>query len=291
MRVMVTGGTGTVGSAVVGELVSRGVSVRVLTRSAERAAALPAGVEGVVGDLLDPDTVRTAFAGADGLFLLNAVSTTEAHEGIMGVHGARLGRVGRIVYLSVQEAERAPHLPHFGAKLAVEAAVVASGIPFTILRPNNFFQNDLWFRQALVEHGLYPQPIGAAGISRVDVRDIAEAAAIALTGEGHAGETYELVGPEALTGERCAAIWSAALGRPVAYGGDDLDAWEAGARQYLPAWMAFDFRQMYGHFQTVGLAGSAAAVARQTALLGHLPRPLAAFAAECAATWRDSAGI
>lgn len=286
MRVLVTGGTGTVGSAVVGDLVSRGVAVRVLTRSAERAAALPAGVEGVVGDLLDPGTVRTAFAGADALFLLNAVSTTEAHEGIMGVAGARLGGVGRIVYLSVQEAERAAHLPHFGAKVAVEAAVAASGIPSTILRPNNFFQNDLWFRQAIVEHGIYPQPIGGAGISRVDVRDIAEAAAIVLTRDGHAGETYELVGPEPLTGEGCAAAWSAALGRPVAYGGDDLDAWEAQARAFLPAWMAFDFREMYGHFQRVGLAGSAGAVARQAALLGHPPRPFAAFAAECAAAWR-----
>ncbi|MCZ7652109.1 MAG: NmrA family NAD(P)-binding protein [Thermoanaerobaculia bacterium] len=286
MRVLVTGGTGTVGSAVVGELVARGVSVRVLTRSAERASALPAGTEAVIGDLLDPATVRGAFAGADALFLLNAVSTTEAHEGIMGVHGARLGRVGRIVYLSVHEVHRAPLLPHFGAKLAVEAALVASGIPHTILRPNNFFQNDLWYRQALVEHGVYPQPIGGAGISRVDVRDIAEAAAIALTEEGHAGESYDLVGPEALTGERCAAVWGEALGRPVAYGGDDLDAWEAQSLRYLPAWMVFDFREMYGHFQQRGLAGSAEAVARQTALLGHPPRPLAAFAAECAAAWR-----
>ncbi|HSM50041.1 MAG TPA: NmrA family NAD(P)-binding protein [Thermoanaerobaculia bacterium] len=286
MRVLVTGGTGTVGSAVVGELSARGVSVRVLTRSAERAAALPAGTEAVVGDLLDPATVRGAFAGADALFLLNAVSTTEAHEGLMGVNGARFGRVGRIVYLSVQDADRVPHLPHFGAKLAVEAAVAASGIPHTILRPNNFFQNDHWFRQAILEHGVYPQPIGGAGISRVDVRDIAEAAAIALTEEGHAGRTYDLVGPEPLTGERCAAVWSEALGRPVVYGGDDLDAWEAQALSYLPAWMAFDFREMYGHFQTVGLVGSAEAIARQTALLGHPPRPFAAFAAECAAAWR-----
>src|SRR5512140_1830998 len=197
MNVLVLGGTGTVGSQVVRELLKRGADVSVLTRDAKKALA--AGVQPVAGDLLDPSTIRSAFAGRDAVFLLNAVSATECHEGLMAVNGARMAGVKKVVYLSVQDADKAPHLPHFGAKLPVEAALRASGIPFTILRPNNFFQNDVWFKDAMLGFGVYPQPFGDAGLSRVDVRDIAEVAALALTTDAATNETVNLVGPDVLT--------------------------------------------------------------------------------------------
>jgi len=285
MKIMVVGGTGTVGSQVVRDLSARGAEVHVLTRNADKSANLPEGVVGVAGDLLEPATVRSAFNGMDGVFLLNAVSPTECHEGLMAVNGARSAGVGRVVYLSVHRVDEAPHLPHFGAKLPVETAIRASGIPFTILRPNNFFQNDLWYQNVLLQHGVYPQPLGGAGLSRVDVRDIGEAAAIALTTGGADGETVDLVGPDVVTGESTAAVWSRVLERPVAYGGDDLDAWEAQSLQYLPPWMVFDFRMMYAFFQEHGLRATPQALDRLTALLGHPPRSFEAFAEETAAAW------
>ena len=286
MKALVIGGTGTVGSQVVRQLLARGVSVHVLTRSPERLKGLPAGADAVVGDLLSPSTVRSAFAGIDGVFMLNAVSTTEAHEGLMAVNGARLAGVGRFVYMSIHNLGAAPHLPHFGAKIPVEIALVQSRIPYTILRPNNFFQNDYWYKDALLQYALYPQPMGEVGISRVDVRDIAEAAAIALTTDGHQGQTYNLVGPDALTGSATAAFWTRALGKPVAYGGDDLDVWEQQSLQYLPPWMVFDFRLMYDFFQKQGLKGTASDIKVQTKLLGHPPRNYAAFVAETAKVWK-----
>ncbi len=285
MRVLVCGGTGTVGSHVVRELIARGVEVDVLTRDAAKTGTLPAGAHGVVGDLLDPATVRSAFLGCDGLFLLNALSTTEAQEGLMAICGARLAAVGRIVYMSVQGVDAASHLPHFGAKIAIEAAVRASGIGYTILRPNSFVQNDLRYRQALLDYGVYPQPLGGVGVSRVDVRDIAEAAAIALTGDGARNETVDVAGPDVETGASIAANWSAALGRPVRYGGDDLDAWERQMLAFLPAWMVFDLRLMYAHFQERGLPATPQAIARLTDLLGHPPRDAATFVRESARQW------
>jgi len=289
MQVLVLGGTGTVGSQVVAELVARKAEVRVLTRNAEKAAALPSGARAVTGDLLDPSTVRSAFQGMDGVFLLNAVSTTESHEGLMAVNGARLSGVKRLVYMSVQGADDAPYLPHFGSKVGVETAVKASPFEWTILRPNNFYQNDSWFRDALLQSGVYPQPLGDAGVSRVDVRDIAEAAAIALTTGAHAGQTYNLVGPEALTGKKTAEIWSRALDRPIAYAGNDLDAWEKQSLQYMPAWMVFDFRLMYRFFQENGFTATREDIERQTRLLGHPPRRFEDYARETAATWKASA--
>ena len=285
MNILVTGGTGTVGSAVVKELVARGADVRVLTRDPAKLKETK-GVTAVQGNLLEPATVRRVFDGVDGVFLLNAVAQTEASEALMAVTGMRLAKVPRVVYLSVHHADKAAWLPHFGAKVGVEEALKVSGIPSTILRPNNFYQNDYWFKDVLLQHGVYPQPLGSAGVSRVDVRDIAEAAAIALTTKGHEGQSYDLVGPEAVTGASTAKSWSAALGKPIVYGGDDLDAWEKQQLQYSPDWTVFDFRYMYEHFQKHGLIASAEAIARQTRLLGHAPRAFDAFAKETAAAWR-----
>ena len=285
MSILVTGGTGTVGSAVVKELAGKGADVRVLTRDAAKLKAAK-GVTAVQGNLLEPGTVRRAFDGVDGVFLLTAVSQTEASEALMAITGLRLAKVKHVVYLSVHHADKAAWLPHFGSKVGVEEALKVSGIPFTILRPNNFYQNDYWFKDVLLQYGVYPQPLGGAGVSRVDVRDIAEAAAVTLTTTGHEGQSYDLVGPEAVTGESTAKSWSAALGKPIAYGGDDLDAWEKQQLQYLPDWMVFDFRYMYEHFQKNGLVASAEAIARQTKLLGHAPRGFDAFARETAAGWR-----
>jgi uncharacterized protein YbjT (DUF2867 family) len=285
MKVLAIGGTGTVGSEVVRQLQSRQIDVHVLTRNAEKAKALPSGVGAVVGDSLDPASVRSVFNGVDGVFMLNPVSPTETHEGLMAVNGARLAGVKRFVYMSVHDPEGGLHLPHFGAKIPVEMAVKASGMEWTILRPNNFFQNDYWFKDVILQYGVYPQPLGDVGLSRVDVRDIGEAAVAALTGGGHAGQVYNLVGPDAWTGAKTAQAWSQALGRNVVYGGHDMDAWERQSLQYLPAWMVFDFRLMYEHFQAHGLLATADDLARQTALLGHPPRRFEDFAAETAKAW------
>lgn len=286
MRILVTGGTGTVGSAVARELLARGQEVHVLTRDAKKGGALPTGAKAVVGDLLDVGTIRSAFAGMDGLFLLNSVSTTEAHEGLLAINGAMLGGVRKIVYLSVHNVTDAAYLPHFGAKIGIEEAIRRCGLTWTILRPNNFYQNDYWYKQAILEYGVYPQPLGSKGVARVDVRDIAEAAAIALTQPGHDGKTYDLAGPTAWTGKATAELWSTTLRRTIAYAGEDMDAWEKQNAQWIPAWMAFDFRRMYEHFQKNGLKATPEALATMTKLLGHPPRDFETFVRETAAAWK-----
>ena len=286
MNILVTGGTGTVGSQVVRELLARGAQVQVLTRDPAKGAKLPAGVKAVTGDLSKVETVRRVFKGVDGVFLVNTVSPTEVHEGLFSVCALRDEHVKRLVYLSVQNADVAPWLPHFGGKLGVEQAVLKSGVPGTVLRPNNFYQNDYWFKDVILQHGIYPQPIGDVGLNRVDVRDIAEAAAIALTTSGHEGQTYDLVGPEAHTGESTAAAWARALGRTVTYGGNDLEAWEKQSLQYLPDWGVYDFKHMYAFFQAKGLKATPEAIARLTRLLGHAPRSFGAFVSETASAWR-----
>lgn len=287
MRILVIGGTGTVGSQVVHDLLERKMDVFVLTRNPENIHKMPKQAHGVVGDLLDPQTISSVFKGVEGVFLLNAVSTTETHEGLMAVNGARMAGVRRIVYLSVPDLEKALYLPHFGSKLGIEQVIKTSGIAYTILRPNNFFQNDYWFKDSLMLHGVYPQPIGDIGLTRVDVRDIAEAAVMSFLKSDAEGQTYTLAGPDVLTGKNTAEAWSRALGKPISYMGNDLDAWEKQILNILPPWMVFDFRLMYAYFQKNGLIARPEDQKRQEKLLGHAPRNYENFVKETALMWKN----
>lgn len=285
MSILVLGGTGTVGSAVVRKLLARKEEVRIVTRSAEKAGSLPPGATAVIGDLQDPATFPRVFDGAERIFLLNGVVSTELQEGLAAVNEARRVRASRVVYLSVHNVEEAPHVPHFASKVAIERALSASGVPFTTLRPNNFYQNDYWYRDAVMHHGVYPQPLGGVGTSRVDVRDIADAAVNALTGSGHEGKTYALVGPESWTGEGTAAAYAEAVGRAVRYAGDDLVEWSRQSLQMLPAWMVYDFRLMYAHFQAKGLRATPRHLEETRAIVGGAPRGFRDFVRETVAQW------
>lgn len=287
MKTLVIGGTGLVGTEVVKQLLSHDTDtgIRVLTRSQEKLEKLPSTVEGVIGDLLQPKTLRSLFKDVERVFMLNAVSPTECSEGLMALIAAREAGVKKMVYLSVQNLDDAPHLPHFGSKIPIEQTLKHSGIPYTILRANNFYQNDYWFRDAMLQYGVYPQPLGSVGASRVDIRDIAEAAVIALTTDKGKNQTINLVGPEVHTGESTAKAWSEALDKEINYGGDDLDAWEEQMLQYMPDWMVYDFRYMYQHFQQHGLKATQEDIQALTDFLGHPPISFKVFTKQTALDW------
>ncbi len=282
MKILVIGGTGTVGRAVVARLAKRGDAVRVLTRSAGKAGSLPAGVEGVVGDLADPKGLAPPMAGVDAVFLLVPVHPDETRLGLGGVEAAKAAKVGRLVYMSVFGADAAPEVPHFASKVPVERAVRESGLAWTILRPNYFFQNEEQLAPAVAQ-GVYPQPLGEVGVSGIDVGDIADAAVAALTGPGHEGQTIPLAGLDILTGPSVASTYAEQLGREVRYGGDDLTVWAARmAEGGLPDWLVADLRAMFAHFQRHGLRASDADHEAVRRVLGREPRRFDDFAAALA---------
>ncbi|HEY7837557.1 MAG TPA: NmrA family NAD(P)-binding protein [Terriglobales bacterium] len=287
MKILVTGATGTVGSAVCAELAKRGAQVRAVARKAPAAGRLPAGVEFAAADLLDLIAVEHALAGVDKMFLLNAVSPDELTQALIPYGLAKRHGLKHVTYLSVFDVDRFTDVPHFASKLAVERALEAFEVPFTILRPGYFFQNDLRLRDAL-SAGVYPMPLGPAGIAAVDVRDIAEAAAITLTQPGHEGRSYNLVTPAPLSGPGAAEIWGRALGKPVHYPGENFDAWEAQMRAYVPAWSAYDLRVMFQGYIERGFAPRAADAEIFQKLLGHAPRSYEDLVAEAVRAWRSA---
>ena len=285
MKILVTGGTGRIGQALVDTLSQRNVSVRILTRNQD--ARVADGVEIAVGDLTEPDTVKAALAGVDRLFLLVGNVADELTQALLTIATAREAGVGHVTYLSVMHPERFPGVPHFIGKLTVEGALKASGLPYTILRPGYFYQNDLGFKDLLTGPGVYPSPIGSRGVAAVDVHDIAEAAAVTLTTDRHQGNTYDLAGPSVLTGPGVAEIWSAALGKQVNYVENTLADFEQQLRHMVPAWYAMDMRLMFQTYQAEGLTPGQGVAASLEQLIGHPPKSYDSFARATAAAWRS----
>ena len=275
MTILVIGATGRVGRHVVDQLVQRDADVRVLTRDPAKAA-FPAGVEVVKGDLLDIDGLRAAFSGVSTLFLLNAVTGDEFTQAIITINVAREAGVERVVYLSVFGADEAVNVPHFAVKFGAERMLEAMGFGATILRPTYFIDNEAMVKDVILNHGVYPMPIGGRGLAMVDARDIAEVAAIELVRRERSAdklpiETINLVGPETLTGADVAAIWSEVLNRPIVYGGDDPSGFERTMGTFMPKWTAFEMRLMAERYVSHGMIPEPGDRERLVATLG---RPL-----------------
>ncbi len=288
MKTLVIGGTGMVGSVVAAGLLKQGVNVRVMSHTPDKLKKLPKGVEGYWADLDDPDTLPPVFDGIDSVFLLNAVGLNETDEGLSAVSAAKAAKIKKIVYMSVSMPKGSETIPHFRSKLPVEKAVRDSGIAYTILRPNNFFQNDLGLKSAIMQYSVYPQPIGGKGMNRVDVRDIADCAVSALMKSGHEGQTYEVNGPDTLTGEGIAGIYTKHLGREIRYHGDDIDAWAEKVKNIMPEFLIADFRIMYQFFQANGMIASKDDLEKTQKLLGHKPRTFDDFVKEISMEWKST---
>ncbi|MBZ6384435.1 MULTISPECIES: SDR family oxidoreductase [Pantoea] len=278
MTILVTGATGRVGRHVVDQLISRDADFRVLTRDPAHAG-FPAGVNVIQGDLLDIGSLRAAFSGISTLFLLNAVSADEFTQAIITLNIARECGIERVVYLSVFDAESAVNVPHFAVKSGAERMLKAMDFSATILRPTYFIDNEIMIREVIVDHGIYPMPIGNVGLAMVDARDIAEVAAIELIRREQAAgklplETINLVGPDTLTGTQAAAVWADVLGRSVVYGGDNPDAFEANMAGFMPTWMAYEMRLMAERFVSEGMIPQEGDRERLVTLLG---RPLRSY--------------
>jgi len=278
-KILVIGGTETIGSEVVKSLLKKNFKVRVMAKKEENLKTLPQGVEGVVGDLSDKTSLASCFKEIEGVFFLDAISKDEAEHGKNTVEACKQANVQQIVYVSIHHANMYPETPQFKSKIIVEKAIKGSGISYTILRPTNFFQQDLMFIDSIKKTNTYPQPIGSVGVNRVDVRDIADAVANAYGNQDHYNKTYSLVGPDALTGKETAEMIGQSIGKTINYS-DDINNWSNIAKETMPDWMIDELKTMYSLFQKEGSKASEMDFTEQEKILGHKPRTYKNFLTE-----------
>lgn len=295
MTILATGSTGTIGSRIVERLAAEGASVKALVRAGKHTQ-FPEGVQLVTGDMTDVQSMRAALKGVDTLFLLNAVAPDELTQALVTLDLAVEAGIKRIVYFSVFNSALFADVPHFTAKYAVEQAIDARAIPATVLRPAYFFQNDLNLKQAILDHGVYPMPIGSVGVAMVDVGDIVKIAASELLRRERAPgplprTVIEVVGPDTLSGGDLATIWSRETGRTVTYAGDDLDAFEGRMSQFAPGWQARDMRMMFRSIHRYGMTPAGEAREVLAGIVGGPGKSYADFAHETVVSWQNDGAL
>jgi uncharacterized protein YbjT (DUF2867 family) len=278
-KILVTGATGNVGSRVVRELRGRGVPVRAFVRDTDKAAAMPGDdVELAVGDFGDSGSLRRAMEGVQGVFLACSNQLRQVEYETRVIDAAKRMGVRRIVKLSALGAEVDSPVAFWDWHAGIEHHLRASDVPSVVLRPAFSMANLLASAEAVKYTGKLFAPAGDAGISMVHPQDVAAAASVALTEDGHDGRTYTLTGPEAITfGQVAEYLWGA-LGREIEYlNVPDEAASQSMVEQGLPAFVASQIVTVFGI-----LRGGAQEQTTDTvrSLTGRYPYSFADFATE-----------
>jgi len=278
---LVTGATGNVGGELVRALAGAGQAVRALTRDGDRTP-WPPGTEAVAGDLNDPASVRPALAGAQGVFLLPGYADM---AGVLAE--ARQAGVQRVVQLSGQSAASAGAdgntrnaITRYMA--ASERAARDGGLDWTILRPAMFMSNTLQWQPQLRAGDLVRAPFAGVQAAVTDPADVAAAAAVALTGPGHAGQIYPLSGPEALRPADRVRILGQALGRELRFEAQS----NAEARAEMSASTPAEYVDAFFDFYVDGALDESAVLPTVAELTGRPPRTFAQWAAAHADAFR-----
>jgi uncharacterized protein YbjT (DUF2867 family) len=256
--------------------------VRALVRTEESAAlARRSGAsDTVIADLNEPESLDAAVAGMEGVFHIGpAFAPGEAAMGVAMVDAARRAGVRKFVYSGVIHPAITALVNHAAAKLPVEEALYSSELDFTVLQPAVFLQNFEAFWRDVVEHDRLSQPYSLSSkMCWVDYRDVAEVAAMAMTGDELSYGTFELCAPGNLDGYEAAEILSEVLGRPITAALLPADQFTS----MLPEGTLLDgMTRMLDHYDRHGLPGGNPLVLG--AILGREPRTISDYFRELAA--------
>jgi uncharacterized protein YbjT (DUF2867 family) len=274
--ILVTGANGRVGSATVKQLTARGIPVRALVRSPERAAGLTApSVDIVVGDLAQPQTLDTALQGVSSALLVSPLDPRQVELQGNFIEAARCARGVHIVKISGLGTALDSPVRSGRWHAEIEKHIEDSGLPFTHLRPPFFMQNVLRFAPTIRASGEFVGSLQQGKVAMIDVRDIAAVAGIVLTTPGHAGKAYALTGPEALSYRDIAERLSNTLQKTVRYRDIPLEALRARLQASgMPAWHV----EVQVDFSAALSAGHAATVTDTVAAVtGKPPRTFEQF--------------
>jgi len=275
--ILVTGANGKTGRAVINSLLPKGEAIRALVHRSEQIPQLQTlGVSDVIaGEMGDVDVIKKTLDGVRAVyFICPAMHPEEAAIGNEMINASREVGLEHFVYHSVLHPQLSK-LPHHHEKLKVEEILIESGLNYTIMHPGMYMQNilDLWKR--IEQQKVYAVPFGTSTLlSMVDLEDVAEAASIVLTGNGHYASSYDLCGPEALSAVKIAEVLGIQLGSTIKAESIPIDIWEQHARGFgLGDYQVSTLSAMFRHYAQYGFQGN------PNVLSWLLGRPTTSFAA------------
>jgi len=226
MAYLITGATGDIGSRVVELLVRRGERPRVFVRDVHKARSRFADrVDIFVGDLASPESLRAALEGVDKFFLVNSGPQIPVRDEVAAT-AARATGVKHLVKLSSMDVQHGLAIGAWHER--GEAAVRASGVPFTVVQPTGFMSNLLAWAPSIKAEGVVRASTGDGRRAFIHSDDIAAVAVMALTSCAYDGESLPITGPEALSFAEVTARIGAAIGRPLTF--QPISDEEAGQR-------------------------------------------------------------
>ena len=217
-KVLITGATGNIATLVIPALIANGLTVRAFVRNAQKAEGLKkSGVEIFEGDLSNQQSINEAARGMDAVLSLTAAGTQAVAQASAVTKAAKGAGVKHLVRLSaIKAAEDAP-TENGRFHFQTDQEIIASGIPYTILRPHFFMQNLFISVPTILEQGSMYWGMGQGKLGMIDVRDIADCIASLLTNGGHEGKIYSPTGASSITFTEAAAIISKGIGKQVNY--------------------------------------------------------------------------
>jgi len=282
--ILVTGGTGGIGTELLRLLSQAGVATRALARNPQKAQKLPS-ITWVAGDLERPETLPGVFEGATTLFLNTSYyenMVTLQHNAIAAARAAGVRHVVKVSAFAASDHSRAPiGRWHY----QVEKELQESGMGWTILRPHHFMQNLLAQAEYVIKDGAVYSASGDGKIPYIDARDIAAVAFVTLTQPGHLGKKYVLTGGEAISYRQAAEIIGATIDKPLRFVDESPD--EARARRVregLPP-AVIESALAISAYQRAG--GKTVTITNTIAdLTGRPPRTVGEFVREHAAAFR-----
>jgi uncharacterized protein YbjT (DUF2867 family) len=252
--ILLTGVTGKTGGETAQQLLRKGARLRAIVRDEAKAAALKAaGAELVAGDVGDAATVRRALSGVEKAFLLLPNGKHQREFEIRFTDLAVAAGVKHLVKMSSMEAVADAKTPIPQAHWAVEEHIRASGLPWTIVKPNFFMQNLLTSARSIKEQRRFSLPMGNGTTGMADVRDIGAVCAEVLTGTGHAGKRYEITGPEILTFHQVAERFSQVLGEKVEYVPMPIEQFRERMKNILEPWHLNAVAELFREIDEIGL--------------------------------------
>ena len=285
--ILVTGASGTVGKAVLNEVVRSGAKHKAMYRSAHETAKAPAETPTVIADFSKKEALASALRGVESVYLVCSPVPELVHLETNMIDASVAAGVKHIVLNSALGAgDYAKSFPSWHRK--VEDKLKTTKTSFTILRPNSFHQNVLtYFAPSIRAQSVFYSSMGKARVSFLDVRDIAVVAAKTLAGGEHSGKTYELNGPEALSYTEVADKISRHAGRAVQYVVIPVEAQrKAMLDQGMPVWQVdalLDLQEYY-------ISGKGGEIDQLLPkLLGRPPIAMDRFLSEIAGEFRSQA--